>query len=195
MFGINTKRREALLEWVKIFHGLQKRKYTGEDYWHHPLSVAINSNHLHALAYEIALCHDVFEDTLCGEKHLRLILLNIGYSIDEADFICEHVHYLSDVYTHEAYPDLNRVMRKEKESLRLSEIPELAQSIKYVDMIDNSFSIGENDEQFAEVYFREIKSNLSVMRNGDFQLLTEICTIVENYQSKQVKLTDGKEKV
>ena len=62
---------------------------------------------------------------------------------------------LTDYYTKEVYPDLNRKKRKELEVLRMQNISPLAQNIKCCDIIDNSESILKHDAEFSKVYIPE----------------------------------------
>lgn len=83
-------------------------------------------NHLKAVAnmadekcrfgYEIGLCHDLFEDTDCTEIELRQALDRFGYSYAEQFIIVSGVVDLTDIYTPELFPQLNRAKRKEARS-------------------------------------------------------------------------------
>jgi guanosine-3',5'-bis(diphosphate) 3'-pyrophosphohydrolase len=177
-----TERQESLLVEIKMLHGDQKRKYTGLPYYTHLLAVANGSSHLHELAWEIGLCHDVIEDTDCSLTQLQFILETIGYDSNEARFITSNVNHLTDLYIKEDFPDLNRKNRKELEASRLGKVPSLAQSIKCVDILDNGRDIGVNDPGFANVYFKEIDMYLSRMREADYQLYKEACHMVYEWQ-------------
>jgi hypothetical protein len=74
---------------------------------------------------------------------------------------------LTDVYTKEAYPKLNRRTRKAKEIERLISISPEAQTIKYADIIDNAKEIGKADAGFAPVYLRECKIILQKLDKGN----------------------------
>lgn len=176
----DSPRRSELLKMVIEFHGEQKRKYTGEPYWYHVFDVANIAKHLHKLAWEIAVCHDLIEDTECTRNHLYATIKNCGYSIDETMFIFEGVIGLTDVYEKEDFPDKNRKERKLLERKRLSQLPSLIQSIKYADMIHNTQSIVADDKNFAKVYLREINDTLDVMREGDFELFRKLCYLVQD---------------
>jgi (p)ppGpp synthase/HD superfamily hydrolase len=171
-----TPRQQQLLEFVKQQHGEQKRKYTGEPYWHHPLAVASRFEHYCGLPLvEIALCHDLFEDTQCNEALLTNTLYSIGYEALDVIRIVNGVKDLTDQFTPSAYPDFNRSRRKLKEAMRLCQIADHIQSIKYADMIDNTKSIIQYDPNFAKVYLEEKRQLLHYMRNGDIELLIEAC--------------------
>ena len=177
-----TERQEKLLQFVKECHGDQVRKYTGEPYWNHMVRVASLVSHLdpEEMSIEVALCHDLFEDTECTLITLREFMVTIGYDMLESRLTCHGVKDLTDQYTAEAYPKDNRAERKAKECKRLSRITYTSQSVKYADMIDNSESITVSDKAFAKVYLSEKKEILRIMRNGDFDLYIQCCAIVAN---------------
>jgi len=172
-----TEKQNRLLEFVKQQHGTQQRKYTFAPYWTHVLSVAqIVSEFVQTdFATEIALCHDLFEDTQCTEQQLCHELVHIGYTVKQAFAILDGAKELTDEYTKEKYPMLNRETRKRKEAERLGTISKVAQSVKYADLIDNTSTIVGYDSGFAKVYLREKLDILDSMRNGDINLLVRCC--------------------
>ena len=176
----DSQRRAELLKMVIHFHGEQRRKYSDEPYWFHVLAVANIAKRLHDLAWEIAVCHDLLEDTYCTRNSLYETLKECGYSLEESVFISEGVIGLTDVYEKKMFPDKNRVERKTLERKRLSQLPSLIQSIKYADMIHNTQSIVADDKNFAKVYLREINDTLEVMREGDFDLFRKLCYLVQD---------------
>lgn len=167
MLTVEVDRRKHLLAFVHISHFPQKRKYTGEAYTVHLRAVAeMADKHGLLFGYEIGLCHDLFEDTACTERDLRQFLLR-HYTFEETDFIINSVIDLSDVFTHEAYPQFNRAERKGLECQRMAKISPNSQSIKYCDLIDNTKSIVQHDPAFAKVYLKEKFNLLQVMDKGD----------------------------
>lgn len=117
----------------------QVRKFNGEPYHTHVLRVAelvgTRTDDQEVLA--AACLHDVLEDV---EPH------NPEFSrekiIEEfGSGVLELVLELTDVYTKENFPNLNRKSRKELESQRLSKISERAKLIKRADLHDNNSSI------------------------------------------------------
>lgn len=160
-------RRERLLAFVKEMHGGQKRKYTGEPYYFHLLNVAAMAEPYHPLAYEVGLCHDLLEDTDLKRGGLIMALICAGYTGEDMLLIKRTVIELSDVFTTEDFPYLNRAFRKEAEALRLHTISPLAQTVKYCDLIDNTESIVANDPHFAGTYLREKHLTLKGMNKGD----------------------------
>jgi (p)ppGpp synthase/HD superfamily hydrolase len=176
-----TPQQDELVEFVASKHGEQVRKYTGEVYVAHLLSVAhkvqpFDREHLYLV--EIALGHDLFEDTNCSRSELTAFLTNSGYSEDAANKIVNGIVGLTDVYTKEAYPDLNRAARKEKEAYRLGRENEDIQTVKYADLIDNTCSIVKYDPAFAKVYLLEKREILSRMRKGEFVLYAQACYVL-----------------
>ncbi|GGB77490.1 HD domain-containing protein [Dyadobacter sediminis] len=169
--------QKNLLEFVKECHGEQKRKYSMAPYWTHVYSVAdIASFYVKdAGVVEIALCHDLFEDTFCNEKVLTARLREIGYGPSMTETIILGVTELTDVYVKEKYPELNRKERKHKEAIRLGQIGKLAQSVKYADLTDNATSIVAGDPGFARIYLREKIDILNQMRQGNINLLIDCC--------------------
>lgn len=164
-------KQSNLLAFVHISHFPQKRKYTGEPYTNHLRNVAeMAEKYVLYLGFEIGLCHDLFEDTNVSAKELADYLLRIGYNSEQTAFIVNGVIDLTDVYTSEAYPNLNRKARKQLECERLSLISANSQSIKYCDLIDNTSSITKHDPSFAKVYLREKFDLLRVMDVGDNDL-------------------------
>lgn len=116
-------------------HAHQFRK-DGEPYFLHPVRVAAYSSiyiqgYNDLLVRNIALLHDVIEDTDVTE-----------HEIEErfGSFVSEHVVELTNVFTKDAYPDLNRKVRKERELDRLEQCSSLTKQIKLLDRSDNMTS-------------------------------------------------------
>jgi len=179
--NILTRQQKLLLEFVKKQHGEQKRKYTGEPYWTHPLEVAtiLHDNGLFNMV-ELALCHDLYEDTKCNFDSLYKELLRLDYSNVNAYNICKQVQELTDVFTHEDYPYMNRLKRKQKEAKRLGNVSFKAQTVKYADLISNTKSIVENDPKFAVVYLKEKQEILNRMTDGDATLFQKCFKQLKN---------------
>lgn len=161
----------------------QLRKYTKEPYHLHPIAVAnlLMDYGYSGIMIDIALGHDLFEDTLVTPEWLEHVLFKFGYKLNFIDIILQGIGDLTDFYTKDEYPNLNRAQRKIKESKRLSEITPLMQTIKYCDNIDNAKSIEERDPDFAKTYFKEMRENLKTMNNGDERLYKRINEIVNQY--------------
>lgn len=172
---------EQVKELATKLHGDQKRKYTGEPYVNHTFRVAdIVKKHggNEAMVYA-AVLHDVVEDTpiKCPELLIELMsIVDVNLAIKTTTLVKE----LTDVYTHEDYPDSNRKMRKEMEAMRLGRISSEAQTIKYADLLDNSEDILKNDPKFAKVYLKEKESILNHMKKGHSGLYQKCLDFLEN---------------
>lgn len=137
-------------------HKGQKRKYTGEDYFVHCAHVAHlveqagGTREMIAAAY----LHDTLEDTRASYDDLVR-----AFGRQVADLVDE----LTDKFTPEAYPHLNRKARKALECKRLASISPEAKAIKRADIADNSASIEEHDPNFAKVWLAEKAEMLKVL--------------------------------
>ena len=155
---------ENVLDFATAAHAGQKRKYSDQDYITHPIEVARivkeqdgDDNMIYA-----ALLHDVLEDTSVTHAELRTVLHNI-LSIQSAEDVLSLVVELTDVYTKEDFPRMNRKLRKEFEALRLAYVSGRAKAIKRADIEHNSESIMEHDPKFAKVFLEEKKNLLEKM--------------------------------
>lgn len=186
---ILSDRQKSLFSWVKEQHGDQKRKYTFEPYWHHLQNVAalVQEHALEVkLGVEVALCHDVIEDTPVTPGLLKEKLLNFGYTGPETKEIIEDVLHITDRYTHEAFPNLNRRKRKELEAEKLIMASPSAQTVKYADVIDNLSTIADHDPGFARVYLSEKDLYFHKMNKGN-QVLYKMASDA----AEQAKLKSG----
>ncbi len=174
-----TDQQNRLLEFVKVQHGTQVRKYTGEPYWHHVVSVAEIVHEYSPIAVEAALRHDLLEDTKCTREQLLEKLESLGYDKFEAYMTVTRVDDLTDVFTSGAFPNMNRKIRKELEAERLSRAIATAQTVKYADLIDNTSSIVEHDPKFAKIYLQEKELILSKMRGGNQELRSRCLETLE----------------
>jgi len=87
---------------------------------------------------------------------------------------------LTDVYTTESYPDVNRKGRKELEAMRLGRISRKGQTIKYADLLDNGMDIMSNDPKFGEVYLKEKEQILKYMNRGNQELYNKCLEVLNN---------------
>tara|TARA_B100001094_G_C17819687_1_gene617858 strand:+ start:158 stop:697 length:540 start_codon:yes stop_codon:yes gene_type:complete len=150
-------------EYASAAHLGQKRKYTGEPYVVHPIAVStlVRENGGTFEMQAAALLHDVIEDTLEDADDIDLFLKSLVDKSDcyithaQADTILAYVVELTDVYTTEDYPDLNRKQRKALECARLAKVSYQAKMIKSCDIKDNSLTILEHDPKFAKVFLEE----------------------------------------
>lgn len=154
----------------------QRRKYTNEHYWVHPINVAkIVKDNLGPLLTpfgEDILCaaylHDVLEDTNVSEETLRSIF---------GDCVCDIVVQLTDT---SSISDGNRKIRKSIDRERLKNASSEAQTIKYADLIDNTSTICRYDKGFAKIYLIEKKMLLDVMDKGIPDLRNEAYLVLKD---------------
>lgn len=178
----------------------QKRKYTGEPYHVHTDEVAsivasTFSNEGQAASllngrggkiyspseqdYMLcaAHCHDIVEDVMTASTTPHLYDL---YAISDlfGNTVAALVNALTDEYTKEAWPELNRARRKQLERERIEQTSPEAKTIKLADLISNTKSIVRYDKDFAQVYLREKFALLGCLAEGNPVLLqraTEQC--------------------
>jgi len=170
----------SVKELATKLHGEQKRKYSGEPYVTHTIRVAKivedhggDDNMVYA-----ALLHDVLEDTQTTELELFSMLSTIighNESVDTVRLVKE----LTDVFTTEEYPKINRSGRKEMESFRLGKVSPRSQTIKYADLLDNSSDILKNDPKFAKVYLKEKEMILDQMNQGNQTLYKKCLSVLK----------------
>lgn len=132
----------------------QKRKYSSEPYIVHPAAVCkilseVGEQDVNVLA--ASYLHDVLED---------VAPLNKAFDSDEIlrQFGAEvlgYVRELTDQYTKENYPALNREERKRLEAERIATVSDGALKIKLADLVHNTADIMKNDPGFGRVYLRE----------------------------------------
>lgn len=171
----------AALEFAVKWHGDQKRA-GGGPYWIHLvdvlnildaeyaqpiLSLDLGDSGPYSMNTRIhnmriaALLHDVLEDTACS----RTTLLKY-FGEDVLGLVVE----LTNKYTKEAYPNLNRKERKTLERLRLSEASSYAQNIKCCDVISNARSSHELNRDFADKMLGEFEDLIKSLTKADYFL-------------------------
>lgn len=166
--SLEKRARIAAIRW----HGDQKRKYTLEPYFHHPVAVA-------ALVKEVphteemvaaALLHDTRED--CGVRDHQI-------RAEFGNAVANLVDWLTDV---SKPTDGNREVRKMLDRKHIAEAPREAKTVKLADLIDNSRSITKYDPDFARVYLAEKRLLLDeALKDGDPYLWAMADEIVRKY--------------
>lgn len=146
----------------------QKRKYSGQPYWTHTDHVAAivasvgGTEDMVAAAHLHDVLEDVFpKDASYGPTKIRELF---------GEHVLNLVKELTDVFTKESYPKLNRAQRKKLELERVSKISAEAKMIKLADTLDNTSSIAEHDKDFAIVYLNEILTMLPHLSSGNSDL-------------------------
>lgn len=138
----------------------QVRKYTYDPYIVHPMEVAEFVKTVGGTDTMIAaaLLHDVVEDT-----GVRIDQIGEIFGPEVATLVYE----LTDKYTKEEYPWMNRAERKYEEALRYEEVSNEAKTIKLADMISNTKSIAQHDPGFMKTYGPEKRTLLASLKGGD----------------------------
>ena len=156
-----TQQIKRATRFAQMAHTGQHRKASNEEYWHHPVRVArLVSRHPEATEEMIiaALLHDTVEDT---EATLAEIACWFG------DNVSHIVGWLTDVYTKEAYPSVDRATRKSFEALRMRHAPWGVRVIKRADMADNLSDIHMLGTEFAKIYVQEKAELESILDQAD----------------------------
>lgn len=163
---------EEALEFAREAHATQKRKYCEDPYIVHPIRVAElvrtvpHSTEMICAAY----LHDVVEDTPVEIEEIRK---RFGQKVAQL------VHELTDEFTKENYPHLNRKSRKKEEVARQAKISRDAKTVKLADVIDNTLDIVRNDRNFARRYIPEMQALTEVLEGGDPTLYNRAMSEVE----------------
>lgn len=149
----------------------QLRKYTLDPYIVHPMAVSglvakVDGTLEMVMA---AVLHDVVEDTKVTATDIRNLF---------GDEVGDMVSALTDVYTKEAVPHLNRAARKEAEAKRYANLSYAVKTIKLADMIDNTKSISEFDPGFFKTYAVEKRRLLESLVGGNERLYEVADTIL-----------------
>lgn len=191
---------EKIIEQITRFaasaHEGQLRKYVNEPYINHPIRIM-----QHCRLYDksiavaaAALLHDVIEDTSITEAILFDFLQSTMPA--EAEHTYSLVIQLTDVFTKDAYPNLNRDTRKQMELERLAHIHPDAQTIKYADIIDNSMDKAVPENDFAPRYLNEYKKLLAVINEGNASLYAlakaEVNRALKKLQQPETAAKPGK---
>lgn len=143
-------------------HGAVKqvRKYTGEPYVVHPREVAEIVAGVGGTDIMIAAAHlhDVLEDT-----GVTFQMLENYFGLD----VVSYVNQLTDKFTPERFPGLNRAARKRAEAIRYRCVSDEVKTIKLADGICNTRSITRYDPKFMETYGPEKRFLLEQLRGGN----------------------------
>lgn len=140
----------------------QVRRATGDPYERHPGRVAsmiLIYDGADGLAFEehhvaAGWLHDVLEDTTVTYDELVA-----EFGKETADVVLS----LTNQFTSEACPGVNRTLRKRREIERLAAIPKENRAIKIFDRFDNVREL-EPGEDFSRLYLRESEDLLVNLR-------------------------------
>jgi (p)ppGpp synthase/HD superfamily hydrolase len=152
-------------------HKNQKRKYTDEPYHVHPVEVmeiVKTINHTEEMLIA-ALLHDTVEDTETTFDEIEQLF---------GKEVMELVECLTDV---SKPADGNREKRKEMDRLHTQKASQNAKTIKLADLISNTRSIVEHDQDFAKIYMKEKNKLLEVLKEGDPTLYKKAQDLLMEY--------------
>ncbi|MCP3683556.1 MAG: HD domain-containing protein [bacterium] len=169
------------LEFARVAHIDQVRKYTNEPYISHPMAVAglvagVGGTESMVIA---AILHDVVEDT-----HVEIDTIEKEFGLR----VARYVSGLTDISKPE---DGNRRIRKAVDRKHIARACIEVKTIKLADLIDNSKTIVTFDPKFAKVYMEEKRLLLEVLHEGNFVLYGIACTLVENYYLEPEGVLNG----
>jgi len=175
--GMNFIQQAAQL--ANALHSGQKRA-GGEPYINHPMRVAgmvmlLDGSKIPGVIIGddmivAAWLHDVYEDTRFSPP-----MLVSPFNT----YVNQYVVALTNVYTKDAKPGMNREQRKKAETKRLANVSPQAQVIKLCDRIDNLQTIGVKGKKFSLVYCDESEA------------LAEALAVAPALQLEIFKLTRG----
>lgn len=158
----------------------QKRKYSGENYWVHVERVAdlVSSVTNDEDMIIAAHFHDILEDVTPSLPDIYNIFV---IAKEFGEVVAGYVTDLTDVFTREAYPNLNRKARKTLEAKRLGTIHPNSQTIKLADLLDNTADILAHDKGFGIQYLKEKEVVLPYLKEGNQTLfLRAVSQLNEN---------------
>ena len=161
-------RMDRALVFAYNAHKGQYRKYSGEPYICHPITVAST---LEKFGYnedvQIAgLFHDIIEDT---HYNFADIYEEFG------PVIAKLVQQVTDI---SKPSDGNRAVRKLIDREHLASATWEGRAIKLADLIDNTKSIVAHDKNFAKIYLQEKALLLNILKDTEnIKLFTEACDV------------------
>lgn len=164
----------------------QRRKYTNEPYIVHPERVVAI---LKTVTDDVAILaagylHDVLEDVYPQYKTEGYVNLVNMFGSRIANIVVD----LTNVYTSNLYPDLNRAQRQVKENERLQFISNDAKTVKLADILDNTKDLISYDKTFGIMYIQEKMIVLRQCLKGGNQILYTKCeNQLLDYVDKYIK--------
>ncbi len=168
---MNIPKTEQAKDFCRTAHDSigQVRKYSGLPYWTHPNEVAETVASVPGATEDMicaAYLHDVLEDVfpenpICNRAWIKKLF---------GQRTLDLVEQLTDHYTKERYPKLNRAERKAREVKRMAATDNEAKTIKLADILSNTRDIVEADPEFAKVYLAEKRAMMPALVGGDHEL-------------------------
>lgn len=167
----------------------QRRKYTQEPYWVHTDEVAeiVASVTDRPEIIVAAYLHDILEDVAPINSYYSATLIGDEFGLSVKELVIE----LTDVFTHNNYPQYNREIRKNMERERISKISSNAMTIKLADIISNTKSIMTHDIGFGRIYLNEIEKIVPHLKKGNSVLFHQALKEITHAQEKMNLLDSG----
>ena len=170
------------INFVKKAHSGQKRKCIDKPYFEHVYNVylaVLQEPDFPEFVQYIALGHDLLEGTDITEEKLHKVLAKC-LKKPEIELVINGIKDLTNHFTKEAFPYLNRKERKRREIQRLANLPDYLQTIKLIDRADNLLDM---------LAFHNYK-----LTNECFKLVDFLPVYIEESKQLLQKLTKATEK-
>lgn len=111
------------------------------------------------------------EDMICA-AYLHDVVEDCGVTFEEVESefgetIAGYILGLTNVYTKEAYPNMNRAARKRAEFLRIANLNHRVKSIKLADRLANIIDMDTLEGGFKDKFIDETKMLLGVIREAN----------------------------
>jgi GTP pyrophosphokinase len=160
-------RIDSAIEFATIKHAGQFRKYTGNEYITHPITVAHIVSHYTDDADMIiaAILHDVQEDCDVTNDELK-------------ELFGDDVSYMVEGLTHTYIG--NRAQRKHETNLKLQAYDNRVKTIKIADNLHNLGSVMKYDEKFAMTFVKEAITMRESLHGGDAILMGKLTAVLES---------------
>jgi (p)ppGpp synthase/HD superfamily hydrolase len=160
----------------------QLRKYSGDWYIVHPMDVfkIVDEYCQDEETNCAALGHDILEDVAPAfpEFHIDTICEKFGRPIAIL------IHELTDQFTKENYPALNRKTRADLEAKRLATISYKAKNVKIADIIMNTSDIASADPGYAVMYIKEKMRVFEGLQDANEQLVSLLGTQLDRLKTE-----------
>lgn len=161
---------DEIKDFAIMKHNGQKRKYTGEPYINHPISLAqiirqvcdkisettaIDIDYINRLE-NVAYLHDTVEDTDATVEEIR-------------ERFGEYYASMTEWLTNISKPtDGNRSIRKKIDLDHILQAPVDAIIVKLADVYDNCKDLEKRDKGFAQVYFKEKRQFINALKDKHY---------------------------
>lgn len=180
---------EEMKRFAAYHHRNQVRDFTGAPYFTHLERVrqcvldhldgapGINTPHDVEIAEAISWGHDLIEDTKKNQEIVTYDVIKSEFGEEVAIGILE----LTNVYTTEDFPNMNRANRKKAERDRISQISDRSRFIKLCDRYDNITSYEREDPEWGakHYYIPETELLLTALIGVHTGLYNELRAVLE----------------